>query len=215
LLAVATSLCLVACFAKTTSLGSADNPVDGVDGSDASNKDAGSAPDALFDADALATSDASDGGSGLACQIADPMLPVAPCPTVEYCRSDDGSCGGAAHCTTTPNPPPPACPALECGCDGVVRCRDHSRPLGTDVAPKGYCGVTCGTKTCDGVTEYCLHGAGGVMTPDGGGSTYFACNPIPAACATNHTCACLQSNSGSAGSCTEKGGKLDLDVPLP
>lgn len=213
-LSFALSLALVACFAKTTSLGSGADPLDG-SGPDAASgdHDGGSAHDVEVSFDGGPQVDAHS--SGIACQIANSMLPVAPCPTGEYCRSDDGSCGSPAHCTVKPPPPPPFCAGLECGCDGVIRCKDYSRSEGSDVGPSTPCGVPCGPKTCDGVTEYCMHGVGGPMAADGGASTYYMCQPIPSACAISHTCACLQANTGSSGTCTEKGGRLDYDVPLP
>ena len=214
LLGLAFSTCLVACFAKTTSLGGPNDTDGGAGGSgggrDLVSNDAGtSGNDAGTNGN-----DAGTNGSGIACQIADPMLPVAPCPAGEYCKSNDGTCGGVARCVTRPPPPPPFCPDLECDCSGNVRCRDTSRSSGTDVGPTSTCGITCGTKTCNGVTEYCWHGTGGVMFPDGGANSQYKCNAIPTACRIDHSCACLLANGGP-GKCTETGGKLDLDVPLP
>lgn len=208
------SILLFACMAKTTTLGSVEGDAN-PDGTKDAASDAVSATDSAAAEDGGASGDGG-AGSGIACQIADPMLPVAPCPTGEYCRSDNGTCGSPAHCRAIPPPPPPACPSLECGCDGKLRCKDGSRASGTDLAPAGHCSQTCGTKTCDALLEYCWHGTGGVPGPDGGATSLYECKPIPSACAVNRTCACLKAQpEGSAGSCTEKDSRLDLDVPLP
>ena len=213
LLGLAFSTCLVACFAKTTSLGGTNDNVDGAGGSGGeagivANEGGGGGNDGGGNGDGGTT------GSGIACQIASSMLPVAPCPTDEYCKSSDGTCGGVAQCVTRPPPPPPFCPDLECDCSGNVRCRDTSRSSGTDVGPNSTCGITCGPKTCDGVNEYCWHGTGGVMLPDGGANSLHECKPVPTACHTDHSCACLLA-TGAIGKCSDAGGKLDLDVPLP
>jgi hypothetical protein len=217
-LGLAISVGLVACFGRTTSLGGTDDAKDsGTTAVLGTASDAADQPDSTADAKI----EFDGAASGIECQIASSGLPVAPCPTGElgvgreYCKSDNGTCGSPAHCAASPAFPPPVCASLACGCDGAVRCPDVLRSQGSDVAPHSFCSIPCGPKSCDGVTEYCWHGSGGVMTPDGGASTFYECKPVPNACATDHTCTCLEANGGSGGQCTETDGKLDLNVPLP
>ena len=202
--------------AKTTSLGSAadDSGIGGSMTPDAANGmpgiDAMSSDDAntRVDTGSLEASCVLPGGDG-------PDLPVAPCPSGQYCASQDGLCTGSGRCQDIPPPPPPACPSLECGCDGTMRCAQGSTATGINVAPAGFCSMACGPKTCDGLTEFCFHGIGGPPPLDGGGTggSIYECRPIPVACAVNHTCACLTATE--AGTCTETNGRLDLEVLLP
>ncbi len=103
---------------------------------------------------------------------------------------------------------------MECGCDGVIRCAGGAVQSGSEVGGAGVCTITCGSSTCDGLTQYCMHGIGGAVLPDGGANSIYMCEPIPTACTINRSCACMQS-AGIAGTCVEKDGKLDVDVPLP
>jgi len=104
---------------------------------------------------------------------------------------------------------------MECGCDGTLRCAGGSRPSGTDVGST-QCGFACGSATCDGVTQYCEHAAGGAMTPDGGVNEWWTCKPIPTACVANRSCACVKQATGGGNVCeSEKDQKVTLFVPLP
>jgi hypothetical protein len=199
---------LVACGGNMTSLGSVDANA-AADSSVSTKLDSGSSKPVED------TGEPKDGGSDTgseACQ-ADPSLAIAPCRPGEYCRSDiPGTCG-PGRCTTKPPTPGVDCMGTECGCDGKLRCSWYSTSAGVDVGST-QCGVPCGTAgSCNGATEYCFHGTGGVVP----GNTIYQCKPIPTACNNfyDRTCACLKANTGSDGTCTENGGKLDLDVPLP
>jgi hypothetical protein len=206
-------LTLVACLAKTTSLGSTNDKVE----ASSTDADAGAAvlPDGSSSVVGGAAPDGGD-GSNEACLIAPEGLPVAPCPAGEYCVSDNATCSGSSHCKTMPGASPPDCPSLECACDGVIRCRGVSRANGTDLAPAGYCAVPCGATSCDGLTQLCMRMSGGIAPPDGGVSTNYQCLPIPTTCATEHTCACVTATlGGSAVICTDKDGKIELEGQAP
>lgn len=215
--AAALSLCAAACFAKTTSLGSAS------DGAD--QTEAGATPDAnASETMAFPDSSRSSGslGKNAACQIGTDGQAVVPCNNGElgvgtqYCKSDNSkTCGSPAHCTDLPQSPS-ACVETECGCDKQLRCNGASVYSRVDVAPPGFCSLACGSKTCDGTIEYCWHGSGGAHPLDGGTATVtYECHPVPTECKATHTCKCLLDHSGSAGACKDTGGYLDFEVFLP
>jgi hypothetical protein len=209
-----TFVVVVACGGTTTSLGSAgdDSPAQESENLDPSKSDAAGA----VDAGSLKDTDAGK-ASGKACE-ANPIVAIAPCPPGEYCvATAPGTCGSGT-CKNKPPPPPPFCGALECACDGVVRCQGHSASgQGMDVSAPGSpstpCGIPCGpSKRCNGLTTYCEHAAGGASLAN----ETFECLPIPAACATNHSCACVIAAAAPMRVCvSEEGGKISLYHPLP
>jgi hypothetical protein len=81
------------------------------------------------------------------------------------------------------------------------------------------CGIPCGpSKICNGLTQYCERIAGGPPPPPGQPPfESFECHPLPSACATNHTCACVFANGGPPDRvCTsEKDGKVSVFYPAP
>ncbi|HVH45785.1 MAG TPA: hypothetical protein VM925_25705 [Labilithrix sp.] len=88
--------------------------------------------------------------------------------------------------------------------------------FGIDLAPKGYCALSCGDQICDAVTEYCVFGSGGQPGPDGGVSTHYACTPYPTQCEVEHTCACVAVHSGSTPiSCTDGNYRVTMEIPAP
>lgn len=156
------------------------------------------------------------GGGGGSLKACNPFVtsPSSQCPSGEYCEADvPGSCG-IGKCVTNPPPPPPFCPSMECGCDGKLKCAGGSRPSGVDVG-SNQCGFACGNTTCDGVTQFCEHAAGGVMLPDGGANEWWTCKPIPAACVADRSCACIQNASGGYVCESEKDMKVTVLAPLP
>ena len=210
-LGAALSVYLVACFAKTTSLGSEPDTGDRTDA--AVGSDGG-----VFETDAsLPAKGLRDASCAINPATAQPFVPCSSGELGvgrEYCKSDDRTCGGAGHCTLITRST--KCLNVECGCDKKIYCTDGAAFLGhVNLAPSGFCSFPCGTKTCDGLKEHCWHGSGGPMLPDGGASTIYECKPVPTECATDHTCTCLLAHSGSAGPCTDTDGYLDLEVFLP
>lgn len=156
------------------------------------------------------------GGGGGSGKVCNPFVasPSSQCPSGEYCEADvPGSCG-IGKCVTNPPPPPPFCPSMECGCDGKLKCAGGSRPSGFDVG-SNQCGFACGNTTCDGVTQFCEHAAGGAMLPDGGTNEWWTCKPIPAACVADRSCACIVQNAGGYVCESEKDQKVTVLAPLP
>jgi hypothetical protein len=112
-----------------------------------------------------------------------------PCSQEGLECSIEGECGGlGCTCTQGGFHCIPVCarfspPALCCSYDA-----------GRDVAPPHDAGpFSCGpTLTCSSA-EFCTDQPPGIVAPDGGPiADYYACTPIPAACATTPTCACIQ-----------------------
>ena len=67
----------------------------------------------------------------------------------------------------------------------------------------GSCGpFACGSMTCDGATQYCLDSYTEGMSDD-----VYTCEPLPAACKDQQTCACVEAETGhscpGAPGCTE------------
>ena len=210
---------IAACGGQVTSLGSIGENTDNADGNQP-NEWSDPAPKSTNDGavdggsvDGGAADGSSGGGSGKACN---PLVasPSSQCPSGEYCEADvPGSCG-IGKCVTNPPPPPPFCPSMECGCDGTLKCAGGSRPSGVDVG-SNQCGFACGSTTCDGVTQFCEHSAGGVMLPDGGANEWWTCKPIPAACDADRSCACIVKASGGYVCESEKDMKITVLAPLP
>jgi hypothetical protein len=132
------------------------------------------------------------GGAGAACG----GFSGATCPADQYCDFPDDTCGvsdGAGTC----KPRPSACPDLyapTCACDSKV----YSNPCdaaaaGFDISNLGSCMApspsqfSCGHGFCDRKTQYCQRTLSDVFgMPDD-----FACMPLPAACGSMPSCACL------------------------
>ena len=215
----------VACGGQVTSLGSVGEPEENRAATDSSESNqpsgtgsssgTGGTGGGAVDAGS-ADGSSGGGGSGKACN---PFVtsPSSQCVSGEYCQADvPGTCG-IGRCVTNPPPPPPFCPSMECGCDGKIRCADGSRSSGVDVGTT-QCGFACGNTTCDGLTQYCEHAVGGIALPDGGASEWWQCHPIPTACSTNRSCACITQaiSGGTAYVCeSEKDQKVTVMAPLP
>jgi hypothetical protein len=105
---------------------------------------------------------------------------------------------------------PPAIVATPtCGCDGQIYggdCDTYSN--GVDLNAHGTCDVpagkfACGYTQCDLATRYCQR------QPHTTGPDTFSCLPLPAACTSNRSCACLQAQPcGNA--CAVAGAGLTL-----
>lgn len=214
---------IVACGGNVTSLGGVGDGTEPITNNDGTSSAKPEEPTGTSEDDAAnaidgGPADAGGGGSGKVCN---PFVasPASACPAGEYCQADvPGTCG-IGKCVTNPPPPPPFCPSMECGCDGKLRCAYGSRSNGVDVGST-QCGFTCGNTTCNGLTEYCEHAAGGAMLPDGGGAEWWTCKPIPAACDANRSCACVLQAIGAGGGggyvCeSEKDQKVTIAAMLP
>ena len=79
-----------------------------------------------------------------------------------------------------PTPAPPATAAI-----------DASAPTASAAS------IACGLKSCTATAEYCDSGDAGA-----------ACKPLPAACASNRTCACLKSAGVAGNVCDDTGGQI-------
>jgi hypothetical protein len=215
---LAFSVLIVACGGTTTSLGSTGDGTSPQEQQDQDQtKGTGGSPDgSTGDPKDGGSADGADNSSNATCE-ANPILALAPCPPDEYCQSTAPGTCGSGKCKKRPPPPPPACPSLECACDGVIRCALHSPPVGFDIASPGSpstpCAIACGPSTkCNGLTSYCEKSGGGPPP----GVEFYECKPYPAACSTNHTCACVIANGAPNRVCTtEKDGKVSVFHPLP
>jgi hypothetical protein len=203
------SMVLSACNGQVTSLGAIES---GASAGQGDGDEEGGRPAQGVDAGTPETGGFSYGpGSGFAC---DPAAGQG-CPDNEYCMSTTDATCGQGFCASRPPPPPPACPTMECACNGTIQCKGHSTSLGFDVG-SNQCTVACGTTTCDALTSYCEHAAGGAPQPDGGTNEWYTCKPIPAACDTNRSCACVLANGSAGGTCeTDANQKVRVFLPLP
>lgn len=175
--------------ATTTSLGRQANDTSGDDDGSSASQD---------DDDATSEADGSSGGngSGQPCEI-NPELPVAPCPTGEYCKSTKAGACSSGTCQKLKPTPPPGCGALECGCDGVIRCSGiATSATGVDVhGDSTACNIPCGPSlSCDPTKSFCQHTMGGPKDPDSGaGLDYYSCVNLPSHCFYDPSCKCLES----------------------
>ena len=66
-------------------------------------------------------------------------------------------------------------------------------------APDALAKIACGTETCDVATQLCV-----TRTPVGPGQS-FTCEPVPAGCQTDRSCACVQATvcTGGFSTCTD------------
>jgi hypothetical protein len=73
--------------------------------------------------------------------------------------------------------------------------------------------LVCGNLTCR-AGEYCYVQSGGAVPPEGGVNTSYECKPLPGACASTPTCACL-TTAGVGCRCTDgtAGPRVECDVP--
>jgi hypothetical protein len=150
--------------------------------------------------DAGPGADGSPGGGGGVC--GGPAH--AACDPVEYCDYADDGCG-IGDLTGTCKPRPDLCPISAtgaappaivatptCACDGKIygnQC-DAFR-AGFDVNAHGTCNLpagsfACGTTQCTIATQYCRR------QPHTKGADTFSCVALPAGCAGNQGCGCLQ-----------------------
>jgi hypothetical protein len=118
-----------------------------------------------------------------------------PCAADEYCDYPDKLCGNADG-TGTCMPRPMGCLQYEqptCGCDGMVYDNPcYANAAGVDVANDSRCKAPpgefgCGAYFCQQAGYYCeMDGSDVANTPSA-----FSCKPLPAACGTPPSCACL------------------------
>ena len=69
----------------------------------------------------------------------------------------------------------------------------------------------CGPYSCDVATEFCFEAGGGAVRPDGGSNFTYACNPIPAQCQPDPSCACVVAADAGTHGCpcsVQPGGAL-------
>lgn len=137
-----------------------------------------------------------------------------------YCSAPNGRCH-FGHCVPITVPPwNGQCAALVpvCGCDGKEYCNaEHAQASGTSVAVQGPCEVDCGPKRCNALEQYCEHGSGGAPLPDGGAFEQWDCRPFPGKCVAEDklSCACLQAQGVSFGSCTGQPGHVRTEQFFP
>ncbi len=144
--------------------------------------------------------------------------PVDPCaPSSKEPKNCAQSCGATTYCdfyrdqcgnktAGTCEPLPTSCPdedAAVCACDGQVYASPcHAAIAGQDVSKLHNCTppdgtFRCGEWFCQIDAEYCNHVAAEA------GQDGHECVPIPAACASTPTCACLTTQV--EGFCSECG----------
>lgn len=153
-----------------------------------------------------------------------------------------GSAGGGACTSSSQCPRGEAC-GYGLGCNTQGRCTSYG-PLCNSYAPACACDGTnvdlcdgpprkplahygacesvdagavfaCGSASCDPATQYCQ-----VDEPGMPGPTSYSCQPIPAACAQQHTCSCIEMMTagqclGCASTCSDSGGGVTLTYGHP
>lgn len=143
------------------------------------------------------------GAAGAAPQQCIASQPIEPCPANQVCDLDAPSrCGPDSilfgHCIVTPQ----TCANDEhpvCGCDGRTYSNDCLRQMAqaqldyTGVCHDAGASTNCGPMNCDPTQSYCL------QKQEWNASETYACNAIPADCASNPTCACICPDRTCAG----------------
>lgn len=89
-----------------------------------------------------------------------------------------------------------------------------------DVVVFDAASVACGPSlVCTNTTQFCRESSGGPPPPpDAGSGIGYGCEPYPAACATNRTCACLRANGVCGGglvSCQASGAGITVECAFP
>jgi hypothetical protein len=127
------------------------------------------------------------------------------CNTSTYCDYMDNRCGdgvGTGMCRTRVQ----VCAAVidqVCGCDGqIYNTVCAASAAGVDIDETGGCAApsgtfACGPRFCMKGTQFCERTFGGPAGAAGG----FICRPLPSACTTPATCACLSATT-CGGTCT-------------
>jgi hypothetical protein len=170
-------------------------------------------------------------GGGEDCLSNNPTLCPGPNPVVgvtfsackDQCNADEYAvaCGG---------PGPGQWPAPPAGCRGLpsgpgggsVSCCPCGQAESPDSAGNALVvtdddGGTfaCGTAaTCDGRSQVCEHVQGGAPP---GGVDFYECIPIPAACDSEVSCACVTTalKGRGAGACSAAGSNLTVQIDVP
>ena len=76
--------------------------------------------------------------------------------------------------------------------------------------------LACGSTPCNPATEYCYLFSGGPARPDGGSFGSASCHPLPAACTTTRTCACVRGAEAMCITrCTDTGGGVVANCDAP
>ena len=118
----------------------------------------------------------------------------ADCFQSEFCDFQNNTCGRNVDDMGTCMSRPSVCDdvlQLTCGCDGKFHNNSCAAAAeGTDRDAKGGCSppagfFACGDTACDRQTQMCTDFVSG-------GSHFFMCEQIPAECASNRTCGCVQ-----------------------
>lgn len=163
----------------------------------------GGATTAALDAADASPDDAATGDGG--CLVQEPAEGTACGPGQSVCSTGDACCVGYVW-----------------GCDATTHkwkkwglgcaCRldaGHDAPaIPIDAGP-----FACGNVTCGG-SQYCTDHPPGIRGPDG--STFpdaYNCDPLPAACSGNPTCACVVPTLGGScqvASCSASGGHVTV-----
>lgn len=190
---------LIASLAALAACGT-DVESPGGGGSTASSSSSSSPPTA-------ASSSTSGSGCGGGCLGPTDCFTNDDCKTGEVCmRPEDcdpeGTCAPVADACSGAQSP-------VCGCDGVSYASPcaaamagqsaHLSATECSTSPAGE--FPCGTGYCELATEYCRQAQDGTL----------ACQPVPAACASDPTCDCVDDKVGcSACTSTKAGGAVAL-----
>ena len=87
----------------------------------------------------------------------------------------------------------------------------HLGPCGASDGGTGAQPFACGSSlTCDALTQYCEVGEGGPCC----NPPSYSCKPLPAACAQDRTCACMNTAVPGAG-CTASNGAVTMTFAYP
>lgn len=142
----------------------------------------------------------------------DPPAPgcdaTSPCPSGQWCLYPDALCGkGATSGACTPVSELTCAAAPACGCDGKVYDSVCAAAMvGVDTTDSAQCPAPAGDFACAGT--YCQAASQVCLTRRSASAsaclTDVACAPIPAACASQPTCACLLGSgiAGAAATCS-------------
>ena len=74
---------------------------------------------------------------------------------------------------------------------------------------------SCGPSVeCNGAAQYCQLSHGTVVFADAAENTTYACEALPTACLSDHTCSCLESNVSGLSDCSVTDGDLTATAAL-
>lgn len=152
---------------------------------------------------------AACGGTSTGVDIGDAASDVASKDAAsDSVTSDSGSVDSSSGDTSTQDGP-----TKDVAAD---RSADGKPPEDVVSHDTGAHTFACGPKECSSALDYCSVTEGGPILLDGG-DRHYTCEPLPTACKSTPTCACVKSMAMECpgGMCVDMGGDITITCEVP